>query len=274
MAFDNMFYYMLICLLFFGIGDVLGVATKAKVSAVFVSLFLFLACFMAGLIPPDIIKKAGLAEAGKWSVLFVVFSMGTTINFRELIAEWRTVATAILSMLAVLICGLVLIPIIGKQETIVSLPIVTGGIVATQIMTNAAMEHGFALAAALGTIIFAIQKFLGSPVASYFGMREARLIVEEYRRNKEAFALSGEKPVVTTTKPTFFERHKKYYGPFTSLAIAAFFCWVSFIIGKWTGLSATIWAFSFQFFLPSYIQKMSLDKENSTHTQATLMSDP
>lgn len=242
MAFDNMFYYMLICLLFFGIGDVLGVATKAKVSAVFVSLFLFLACFMAGLIPPDIIKKAGLAEAGKWSVLFVVFSMGTTINFRELIAEWRTVATAILSMLAVLICGLVLIPIIGKQETIVSLPIVTGGIVATQIMTNAAMEHGFALAAALGTIIFAIQKFLGSPVASYFGMREARLIVDEYRRNKEAFAQSGEKPVVTTTKPTFFERHKKYYGPFTSLAIAAFFCWVSFIIGKWTGLSATIWA--------------------------------
>ena len=242
MAFDNMFYYMLICLLFFGIGDVLGVATKAKVSAVFVSLFLFLVCFMTGLIPPDIIKKAGLAEAGKWSVLFVVFSMGTTINFRELIAEWRTVATAILSMLAVLFCGLILIPIIGKQETIVSLPIVTGGIVATQIMTNAAMEHGFALAAALGTIIFAIQKFLGSPVASYFGMREARLIVEEYRRNKEAFALSGEKPVVTATKPTFFERHKKYYGPFTSLAIAAFFCWVAFLIGKWTGLSPTIWA--------------------------------
>ncbi len=247
-AFDNTFYYLLICLLFFGIGDLLGVATKAKVSAVFVSLFLFLVCFMTGVIPPDIIKKAGLQELGKWAVIFVVFSMGTTINFRELIAEWRTVATALLSMLAVMICGLVLIPIIGKQETIVSLPIVTGGIVATQIMTSAAMEHGFALAAALGTIIFAIQKFLGSPVASYFGLREAELIVAEYRHNREAFEAKRAASNTTEATPnapvkqTFFERHKKYYGPFTSLTITAFFCWVAFIIGKLTGLSPTIWA--------------------------------
>ncbi len=245
-AFDNMFYYLLLCLLFFGIGDLLGVATKAKVSAVFVSLFLFMICFMTGLIPPDIIKQAGLQEFGKWSVLFVVFSMGTTINFRELIAEWRTVATALLSMLAVMICGLILIPIIGKQETIVSLPIVTGGIVATQIMTSAAMEHGFALAAALGTIIFAIQKFLGSPVASYFGLREARLIVEQYRHDKEEFLAKQAAGEATAEAPaakqTFFERNKRYYGPFTCLAVAAFFCWISFIIGKLTGLSPTIWA--------------------------------
>lgn len=27
-AFDNMFYYLLICLLFFGVGDLLGVAQQ------------------------------------------------------------------------------------------------------------------------------------------------------------------------------------------------------------------------------------------------------
>lgn len=247
MAFDNMFYYLLICLLFFGIGDVLGVATKAKVSAVFVSLLLFLVFFMSGLIPPDIIKRAGLQEFGKFSVLFIVFSMGTTINFRELIAEWRTVATALLSMGAVLLCGLVLIPILGKSETIVALPIVTGGIVATQVMTNAAMEHGFAMAAALGTIIFAIQKFLGSPVASYFALREANQMMAEYRADKEGFLArmaQAANPNGTTVdaKPNFFERHKKYYGAFACLAITAFFCWISFIIGKLTGVSPTIWA--------------------------------
>ncbi len=247
MAFDNMFYYLLICLLFFGIGDVLGVATKAKVSAVFVSLLLFLLFFMSGLIPPDIIKRAGLQDFGKFSVLFIVFSMGTTINFRELIAEWRTVATALLSMGAVLLCGLVLIPILGKSETIVALPIVTGGIVATQVMTNAAMEHGFAMAAALGTIIFAIQKFLGSPVASYFALREANQMMTEYRTDKAGF-LARMAPSTNAdgtpveAKPTFFERNKKYYGPFACLAITAFFCWISFIIGKLTGVSPTIWA--------------------------------
>lgn len=42
--------------------------------------------------------------------------------------------------------------------------------------------------------------------------------------------------------PTFFDRHKKYYGAFTSLAITAFFAWIAFLLGKWSGLSATIWA--------------------------------
>ena len=86
-----MFFYLFICLLLFGIGDVLGVATKAKVSAVFVSLMLFLVGFMTGVLPPDIIKLAGLTDIGKWSLIFVVFSMGTSLNIKQLIAEWRTV---------------------------------------------------------------------------------------------------------------------------------------------------------------------------------------
>lgn len=242
--FDNMFFYLLICLLFFGIGDVLGTLTKAKLSSVFVSLILFLICFMTGVIPPDIVKQAGLSDLGKWAVLFIVFSMGTTINLHQLISEWRTLVTALLSMFVVMVAGFALVPLIGYEETMVSIPIVNGGIVATQIMTSAAMEKGFALAAALGTIVYAIQKFLGTPVASYFGLREARLIVEEYRRTGVAASSGDAAPasVEVVKKPTFFERHKNYYGPFTCLAITAVFAWISFVLGKMTSLSPTIWA--------------------------------
>ena len=142
-----MFFYLFVCLLLFGIGDVLGVATKAKVSAVFVSLMLFLVGFMTGVLPPDIIKLAGLTDIGKWSLIFVVFSMGTSLNIKQLIAEWRTVAVAVLSMIVLIAGSIVLIPVIGYQETIVSIPIINGGIVATQIMTSAAMDKGFAMAA-------------------------------------------------------------------------------------------------------------------------------
>ena len=145
-----MFFYLFVCLLLFGIGDVLGVATKAKVSAVFVSLMLFLVGFMTGVLPPDIIKLAGLTDIGKWSLIFVVFSMGTSLNIKQLIAEWRTVAVAVLSMIVLIAGSIVLIPVIGYQETIVSIPIINGGIVATQIMTSAAMDKGFAMAAAPG----------------------------------------------------------------------------------------------------------------------------
>lgn len=152
--FTSMFFYLFICLLLFGIGDVLGVATKAKVSAVFVSLMLFLVGFMTGVLPPDIIKLAGLTDIGKWSLIFVVFSMGTSLNIKQLIAEWRTVAVAVLSMIVLIAGSIVLIPVIGYQETIVSIPIINGGIVATQIMTSAAMDKGFAMAAALGTVLY------------------------------------------------------------------------------------------------------------------------
>ncbi len=241
MLFDNLFWYLFICLLFFGIGDFLGVATKAKLSAVFVSLMLFLVCFMTGVIPPDIINQAGLSQIGKWSVGFIVFSMGTTVNMRELIQEWRTVTTAILSMAVIAVALFVLVPFIGYNEVVVAVPILNGGIVATQIMTSAAMENGLTIAAALGTILYAVQKFFGTPVASFFGMREARKIVADFRATGinpykvEVKAEVGEK------KPTFFEKNQKYYGQFVCLAICAFFTWVSFSIAKFTGLSYSIW---------------------------------
>lgn len=221
----------------------MGVLTKAKVSAVFVSLMLFLIAFMAGWIPPDIIKKAGLDQIAKWSVVLLVFSMGTTINMRELIAEWRTVVTAVIAMGVVMGASFLMMPFIGYENAIVSVPIVNGGIVATQIMTSGALEHGFAMAAALGTIVFAVQKFIGTPMASYFGLKEARSIVSEYRRTgrvpNEPHQVKKEEK---TERKTFFELHKKCYGQFASLAITAFFSWIAFVIGKWTGLSATIWA--------------------------------
>ena len=73
--FNNMFFYLFICLLFFGIGDFLSVLTKAKVSSVYVSLLLFLIAFITGIIPPDIIKQAGLADFGKWSFSSLCFRL-------------------------------------------------------------------------------------------------------------------------------------------------------------------------------------------------------
>lgn len=238
--FSGIFFYLFICLLFFGIGDILGVLTKAKLSAVFVSLMLFLVSFLTGIIPPDIIQRAELAGMGKWAMGFLIFGMGTSLNIKELIREWRTVVTAVLSMLVLMVAAVALIPLIGYEETIVSIPILNGGIIATQIMSTAAMDKGFHIAAALGTVLYAVQKFFGTPMASYFGLRAARATLAEYRRT----GINPNKPVEEAEehKETFFERYKKYYGNFACLAIVAFFAWVSFVIGKYTGLSYTIWA--------------------------------
>lgn len=75
-------------------------------------LLLFLISFMTGLIPPDTIARTELSGVGKWG----------------------TVVTAVLSMIAVAVAGFAMMPFIGYAETIVAIPVINGGIVATQMM--------------------------------------------------------------------------------------------------------------------------------------------
>lgn len=239
----NMYFYLFIVVAIFAIGDLMGVLTKAKVSSVFVVMMLFLGGFMSGVIPADIIDQAGLTQIGRWSAAFIIFHMGTMINMKELINEWRTVVTAIISMLVAVMAIFAVIPIIGAPAAYVSIPIVNGGIVATQIMTAAATEKGLALVAALGTIVYATQKFFGTPFASYFGMKEAAIIVDDFRKNKELIA-KGQAPKAAEVviKNTFYERNKKFYGNFVNLGITALFAWISSELGKATPVSYSIWA--------------------------------
>ena len=44
----------------FAIGDVVSSATGARISSVFATLMLFLILFVAGVLPGDIIEKAGI----------------------------------------------------------------------------------------------------------------------------------------------------------------------------------------------------------------------
>jgi hypothetical protein len=110
--------------------------------------------------------------------------MGTTINLGELMREWRTVVMSCFAMVVAVISVFAVIPLIGKEAAIVSIPVVNGGIIATQIMVEAAAEKGLVLAAALGTIVYAIQKFVGTPPASYFGIKEAELVLADFRKKK------------------------------------------------------------------------------------------
>jgi hypothetical protein len=240
------FFLLFICFLFFAIGDTLGVFSKAKLSSVFVALILFLICFMTGLIPPDIIEQARLSQLGGWASAYMIFHMGTSINLGELKREWKTVLVAVISMVVAIVGLLFTIPIIGKEAAFVAIPVINGGIVATQIMTESALNLGFPLAAALGTIIYATEKFLGTPPASFSGLKEAENILKEYRQDKEGYLKKIGKSAeqLAEEKPGFADKHKKYFTDFTCLAITGFFAYLSYVLQDLTGgvISYSIWS--------------------------------
>lgn len=252
------FMWLFICIGIFSVGELLSTASKAKISAVFVAMFIFLVGFMSGLIPPDVMKRAWLTEIGIWASPFIVFHMGTMVKVDQLRKEWRTVIIALWGMAIAVGAIYLIMPLIGRAAALVSIPIINGGIVATQIMTTAAMEKAssvvnseasiFALAAALGTIVFAMQKLIGTPPTSYLVMREARSIIEEYRVMKTSGQYKKlDRQKNSGAKSSFFEKYNlgRYYTPFVCLGVTAFFAWISMYLNNVTPINYSIWALIF-----------------------------
>ena len=131
-----------------------------------VAFLIFLAGFLTGVLPPDIIDKAGLTIIAKWCPAMVIFNLGSGVNIRQLIQEWRTLAMACICMVCSIIIILCCSPLIGMDSALVSIPVVNGGTIATQIMTEGALEKGMTIAAALAAVIYALQKLVGAPLAS------------------------------------------------------------------------------------------------------------
>ena len=186
--FDMLLWFAVVMVLF-AVGDVVAKLTKARISSVFATLMLFLVLFVTGVLPADIIEKAGLSAASSWSVPMLLFAMGSMINLRQFMDEWRTVVTCWFGMLAVIIGVSLTIPIIGKEMALSAIPVVNGALPATQIMTEAATKAGYPLAAALAAITFAVQKFVGTPFASSASLRYAQGLIGEYRKAKSSGTL-------------------------------------------------------------------------------------
>lgn len=241
--------YLMIVLMCFAIGDFLGVYTKARLSSVFVAFMIFLVGFLTKIFPEDIINQAALSQIGRWASVFIVVNMGTGINVAQMKKEWKIVVMSVIAMAVAFIACIAIIPLIGKEAAIVSIPIVNGGINATLIMTEAAQEKGLMAAAALGAFIYAIQKFVGTIPASFFGRREAEMLVAEYRENKAkgidllAIMDQGGSDNKATGKKTFFEINKKYYTNYMCLGITGVVSFLSYTIAEYTPyLNYAIWA--------------------------------
>ncbi|HBH3314852.1 TPA: permease [Clostridioides difficile] len=237
---SDMLLWFSVVLVLFAIGDLIASKTKAKVSAVFVTLLLFLILFVTKAIPADIIEKAGMTAAASWSVPMIMFSMGTMLNVKQFIDEWRTVLTAWLGIVAVIVCVSLCIPLFGKSTVLTSIPVINGALPATTIMTQAALEKGLTLAAATATVVFAIQKFIGTPIASRAALQEAnRLLVEYHEAKSKGIDLANvdtdkkeAENTGTKVKQAFYEKYDKYYSTNVCIFFIALFSYLGYELSE------------------------------------------
>ena len=238
---NAMFSSFMIVLIVFALGDIVGKITKGKLSGMMVGMLLFLAGFLTKLIPADIIDQGGLTALSKLAIAMVLFNMGTTLNVKQLIEEWRTVLMAALCMLASCLVMLLVSPIIGFDTVLVGMPVINGAAMATSLMASAAAEKGLATAAALCAVIYSVQKFVGAPIASAMGIRYGKKLLKAYRENPAQFK-KQETGNGASAKVSFADKHKEWYSANVMMALVAAGSWVAHILGDLTPINYSIWA--------------------------------
>jgi len=225
----------------FALGDIVGKITKGKLSGMMVVMLLFLVGFLTKLFPADIIDQGGLTALSKLAIAMVLFNMGTTLNVKQLIEEWRTVLMAALCMLASCVVMLLVSPIIGFDTVLVGMPVINGAAMATSLMASAAAEKGLATAAALCAVIYSVQKFVGAPIASAMGIRYGKKLLKAYRENPAQFK-KQETGNGASAKVSFADKHKEWYSANVMMALVAAGSWVAHILGDLTPINYSIWA--------------------------------
>lgn len=238
---NAMFSSFMIVLIVFALGDIVGKITKGKLSGMMVVMLLFLVGFLTKLIPADIIDQGGLTALSKLAIAMVLFNMGTTLNVKQLIEEWRTVLMAALCMLASCVVMLLVSPIIGFDTMLVGMPVINGAAMATSLMASAAAEKGLETAAALCAVIYSVQKFVGAPIASAMGIRYGKKLLKAYRENPAQFK-KQETGNGASAKVSFADKHKEWYSANVMMALVAAGSWVAHILGDLTPINYSIWA--------------------------------
>ena len=238
---NAMFSSFMIVLIVFALGDIVGKITKGKLSGMMVVMLLFLVGFLTKLIPADIIDQGGLTALSKLAIAMVLFNMGTTLNVKQLIEEWRTVLMAALCMLASCLVMFLVSPIIGFDTMLVGMPVINGSAMATSLMASAAAEKGLATASALCSVIYSVQKFVGSPIASAMGIRYGKKLLKAYRENPAQFK-KQETGNGASAKVSFADKHKEWYSANVMMALVAAGSWVAHILGDLTPINYSIWA--------------------------------
>ncbi len=150
---------------------------KAAVPAFLAAGVLFALLMWSGFLPPDLVERSGLNSLITVGILFVILSMGSTTNFRQLAASWRVVVLAALAYafeLAVLF--LVLPPLFGKNLAVAAIP---GGSPVAFIVQQRARSLGYDDCVVLSVLLLSTQGLVGCPIVSFFVRRETSRLLRE-----------------------------------------------------------------------------------------------
>lgn len=260
---------ILVIAIVLAIGDYISIKTKAIFSMMFVAGILFLVGFWF-IIPKTLFEDSHVMGFAMATIPMLLVYMGTLMKMKDLKNEWKTLVIALSSIAAVaLILFFIASPIIGKQYAVAATGPVSGGVVSTLIMQEAANNKGLETVAVFATLLLVLQSFVGLPIASICISSEAKKLVSKFRKG-ESSNNSDAKSETTNEKSKFRfpEFPKKFQTPFILLFKTAFVAWLAIYSAELMGgiINKYVLAliFGIIFYELGFLESKILDKANST----------
>ncbi|MDR2102527.1 MAG: hypothetical protein LBP42_00320 [Treponema sp.] len=249
------------------VGEVVSRSTKGKVPSALVITFLMIAGFWT-IFPKDLVARTGInAQLYALSAMLLVTNLSTLISRKEMQSQWRTIIINLLGLAG--ICGITLTlsaQLFGWQNAVAATPPLTGGIIATAMMQQAASAKGLQTAALISLICFVMQGIFGYPLTSFFLGREAKRLNKLYAEGK----LAGEKSGGSAAEKTnsVFTKLKSSSFILLKLTVVALLAyWVEIGITKLTTLTVSryVWCLVIGFIASEFkmLEKDALSQSNS-----------
>ncbi|MBF4692197.1 hypothetical protein [Fusibacter ferrireducens] len=167
-----------------GIGDYVAYKTKAIISMIVFSSVVFLVGFWLGL-PKTIFVDSNLLPVAALMIGVMITHMGTIISIKELAKQWKTVVISLASIIGIAaILILIGSPLIGKVYAISAAPPISGGLVASLLVSETAKAQNLPEIALFATLLLSLQFLFGYPIASICLKAEAKKISSAFRVNK------------------------------------------------------------------------------------------
>jgi len=165
----------------FVVGEYLSRKTNGYVSAMVFGCIVAMILFWCNLIPKDIAATSTLLTTlNSTGVAMLLVNMGTSIDIENLIQEWKTVVVCCAGLIGIGVLAFTAGSMLfGKEYALTAAPVVSGGVIAMQIVSEAANAAGKPMFAGFAALVLAFQSMVGMPVASFCLKKELIMAKEK-----------------------------------------------------------------------------------------------
>lgn len=224
-------------------GEVVSILTRARVPMLLVVLLGYLLLLWTGVFPKNIVETSTLATFGSLMIAPLIVHMGTLVPLKIIKAQIRAVAIALSGVIAAsLLILLIVTPIFDYGTAVAGTGPLTGGTIAYLITAGKLQNVGLETLVPVAALILSIQGLIGMPLASFFLRRHASSVkkaLASKTHQEIAATAEAEAAPAPERKGWIPERFQTQTVYLLQIFLGGTF---AVLLGKWTGISYSIWA--------------------------------